>query len=190
MSLACVVIASEKRMNTTFLNVMASVLTEPFDEVVVVADFHCAGTWRHLMVPAITKTTIDALIKRDVGWVATHSENVLFLSDDHRVQPGFVAAFREHYEHKFFWGLLAPSRFVIKDGARIALNVGEREKYVAGHGGIYRRASGRILPWTAIAHHRNWDMTHSHYLIANGAIPLYAGDDLAIEDIEGGQPWV
>lgn len=188
-SLAVVVIASEKRMNTTFPLVIQSVLDQKPDEFVVVADFHCHGSWRHLMVPALTRTTIDALIKRDVGWVATQSENVMFLSDDHRLAPGFIQAFRERYGNQF-WGLLAPSRFAMRGEETIYCNMGERERYVAGHGGIFRRSSGRLLPWTAIAHHRNWDVTHSHYLIAHGAQLMYAGSDLAIEDIEGGQPWL
>lgn len=190
MTLAVVVIASEKRMNTTFPLVMESVLAEQPDEVVCVADFHCAGPWRHLMVPAFTKTTIDALIKRDVGWVATTSENVMYLSDDHRLAPGFVKAL-QYYDSTLGWDVLAPSRFcTTTDGQTVRLNMGEGTQYVAGHGGIYRRSIAPLLPWTACIPHRNWDVIHTHHLIANGARVAYANEDLAIEDIEGGTPWL
>lgn len=189
-SLAVVVIASEKRMNSTFPLVVQSVLDQKPDEFVVVADFHAHGNWRHLMVPALTRTTIDALIKRDVGWAATQSENVMFLSDDHRLDPNFVQAFRDNYSNTF-WGLLAPKRWCRGADGPVELNMGEREKYVAGHGGVVRREIGRILPWTAIAHHRNWDVTWSHYVQAHDAALKYAEWDLAIEDLEPeAKPWL
>jgi hypothetical protein len=187
MSLAVVVIASEKRMNSTFPLVMQSVVDEQPDEIVCVADFHCAGPWRHIMVPAFTKTTIDALIKRDVGFVATQSDTVMFLSDDHRLCSGFVQAFRDREDHN--WDVLVPARVAKKDEKWIELNMGQATNYCAGHGGLYKRRCGHILPWTAAIPHRNWDVIHTHHLIANGAHMEYA-DDLFIEDIEGGTPWL
>lgn len=189
MSLAVVVIASEKRMNTTFPLVMESVIAEQPDEIVCVADFHCAGPWRHLMVPAFTKTTIDALIKRDLGWVATTSDTVMYLSDDHRLAPGFVASFREFADRDDRWDFMAPRRFAIRDGEPVELNMGWGTRYCAGHGGFFRRQCGRVLPWTACIPHRNWDVIHSHHLIANYMRFVDAGPLLSIEDIEGGQPW-
>jgi hypothetical protein len=190
MTLAVVVIASEKRMYATFPSVMQSVLDEKPDEIVCVADFHCAGSWRHIMLPAFTKTTLDALIKRDVGWVATTSNAVMYLSDDHRLHPGFVHAFREEYEGDRGWDVLAPARYAMKDGQPIKLNMGEATQYVAGHGGIYRRKIASILPWTATIPHPNWDVIHTHHLIANGAEVRYVSEDLLIEDIEGSTPWL
>jgi hypothetical protein len=188
-SLAVVVIASEKRAGSTFVPVMMSVVEEKPDEVVCVADFHMAGPWRHLMLPAFTKTTLDALIKRDVGWVATTSDAVMYLSDDHRLAQGFRNIYR-YYENRDDWDVLVPSRFVQKDGKPLKLNVGEGTRYVAGHGAIYRRRIAHILPWTATIPHPNWDVIHAHHLIANGARVVYADVDLAIEDIEGGRPWL
>jgi hypothetical protein len=186
MSLAIVVIASEKRMNSTFPMVMQSVLDENPDEVVCVADFHNAGPWRHIMVPAFTKTTLDALIKRDVGFVATQSDTVMYLSDDHALHPGFVQAFRDHDQE---WDILVPLRYTLKDGAAVKLNMGAATKYCAGHGGLFKRICGHILPWTACIPHPNWDVIHSHHLIANGLTIKYA-HDLAILDVEpGAQPW-
>jgi hypothetical protein len=211
MTLAIVVIAHERRMNTTFPRVMQSVLDERPDEVVAVADFHNAGPWRHLMIPAFTRTTIDALVKRDVGWAATTTDTVMYLSDDHCLHPGFVKAFQD-YEEDESWDIIAPTRFCrppaalplpvpkqkAKKGQRkkkepvqqgVRLNMGEATRYVAGHGGLYRRRIAKILPWTATIPHANWDVIHTHHLIANGAKLIYAKDDLMIEDIEGGEPW-
>jgi hypothetical protein len=186
MTLAVVVVASEKRAASTFSAVMQSVLDEKPDEVVCVADFHCAGPWRHLMIPAFTKTTIDALIKRDVGFVATQSDTVMYLSDDHCLCTGFVEAFRDHDQE---WDILVPSRCADKDGKPIRLNMGQATNYCAGHGGLFKRRVGHILPWTATIPHRNWDVIHSHHLIANGAVMKYT-NDLVIQDIEGGTPWL
>lgn len=185
MTLAVVVIASEKRMNSTFPLVMESVIAEQPDEIVCVADFHCAGNWRHIMVPAFTRTTIDALIKRDVGLVATRSDHIMYLSDDHKLAPGFVEA----------WGstpyadIVVPTRFCVHKGQNIKLNMGEATRYCAGHGGMFHRSCGHLLPWTACIPHRNWDVIHSHHLVANGCTIHYA-DKLFIEDIEGGTPWL
>jgi hypothetical protein len=186
MSLAIVVVASEKRMNSTFPAVMQSVINEQPDEIVCVADFHCAGNWRHIMVPAFTRTTIDALIKRDVGFVATQSDTVMYLSDDHCLCPGFVQAFRDREQE---WDILVPYRCALKDEKWIELNMGEATRYCAGHGGLYKRRCGHILPWTATIPHPNWDVIHTHHLLANGAVMKYA-DDLLIQDIEGGTPWL
>jgi hypothetical protein len=190
MSLAVVVIATSSRMNTTFPLVMQSVLSEQPDEIVCVADFHSVGPWRHIMVPAFTKTTIDALVKRDVGFVATQSDSVMYLSDDHVLTPGFVQAFRDHEQE---WDILVPLRVGEKDGRGVVLNMGEATKYCAGHAGIYKRRCGHILPWTATIPHPNWDVIHSHHLIANGLTMKYASPlgGLAIQDIEpGARPWM
>jgi hypothetical protein len=158
------------------------------DEIVCVADFHCAGPWRHIMIPAFTKTTIDALIKRDVGFVATQSDTVMYLSDDHVLCKGFVQTFRDREDHD--WDVLAPARWVRRgEGDWVKLNVGQATNYCAGHGGLYRRRCGHVLPWTACIPHPNWDVIHSHHLIAQGLTMKYA-DDLFIEDIEGGTPWL
>jgi hypothetical protein len=186
MSLAVVVIASEKRMNTTFPLVMQGVLDEQPDEIVCVADFHSAGPWRHIMIPAFTKTTIDALIKRDVGFVATQSDTVMYLCDDHILHSGFVQKFRDHDQE---WDVLVPARSCKRDDRYVRLNVGERTHYCAGHGGLYKRRCGHILPWTATIPHPNWDVIHSHHLIAQGLTIKYS-ESLFIEDIEGGKPWL
>jgi hypothetical protein len=196
MSLAVVVIASEKRMNSTFPLVMQSVVDERPDEIVCVADFHCAGPWRHIMIPAFTKTTIDALIKRDVGFVATQSDTVMFLSDDHILWDGFVEDFRNHDQE---WDVLVPRRVVkhpTEKNAYTPLNMGQATNYCAGHAGLYKRRCGHILPWTATIPHPNWDVIYHHHLIAQGLTMKYAGrhgDELTgliIEDIEGGTPWL
>jgi hypothetical protein len=186
MSLAVVVIASEKRMNTTFPAVMQSVLAEQPDEIVCVADFYNPGPWKHIQIPVYTRTTLDALIKRDVGFVATQSDSIMYLSDDHVLTPGFVQAFRDHEQE---WDILVPARWCMKYEDKVGLNMGQATNYCAGHGGIYRRRCGHTLPWTATIPHPNWDVIHSHHLIANGLTMKYS-DTLFIQDIEGGTPWL
>jgi len=189
MSLAVVVIASEKRLASTFTRTMESVLQEKPDEVICVADFaYPKAPWKHYVVEPMLRNTIDALVKRDVGWIVSRSQAVCYLCDDHVLAPGFVQAFKT-YENGF-WGILVPSRYCIRDGERVELNVGRDQGYAGGHAAIYRRECGRYLPWATTRHHPNWDVIHSHQLINLGFRLEYAGRDLAIEDIEGGTPWL
>jgi len=192
MTLAVCVIASEKRQFTTFPEVMDSVVKEKPDEIVCVADFPyvTCGNWRHEVVSPMLRNTIDALVKRDVGWLCTSADYVCFLCDDHVLTPGFVHTFRKECENKP-WAMLAPSRFCMKDGEKLWLNVGEKEAYIGGHAGIYHRSCSKMLPWSAGPHHPNWDLLHTHWLRSAGAVLAYAGKDLAVEDIEpGAEPWM
>ncbi len=193
--LAFVIVASEKRRTTTFERVLESVRMQEYGEVVVVADFPVeAKDVRSYLVTPITKTTIDALVKRDVGTCATTAPNICYLCDDHVLAPGFAQAFLENYL-ELDWSILAPSRFAERDGTHIPLNTGEKcgwakIPYAGGHCAIYRRFwVTRVLPWSAGPHHRNWDFFHSNLLVQRGATIAYAGPDLAVEDIEGARPW-
>ncbi len=193
--LAFVIIASEKRRTTTFERVLESVRGQEYGEVVVVADFpvEAKGVRSYLVTP-ITRTTIDALVKRDVGTCATTAPNICYLCDDHVLAPAFAHNFLTTYLDRD-WSVLAPSRFAERDGTRIPLNTGEtcgwaKSPYAGGHCAIYRRYwVTRVLPWSAGPHHRNWDLLHSAALRALGATITYAGTDLAVEDIEGVRPW-
>ena len=191
MSLAVVVIASEKRKDTTFLPVVQSCIEQYPDQLVVVADFPWPyrEKWRHYHVPALTRTTIDALVKRDVGWIATDTESIMYLSDDHRLGPDFIDTFKADYA-TLRWDILVPSRFCMRTSERVALNMGQAEGYCGGHGGIYRRRLLHYCPWSATPHHPNWDVIHTHQHVKSGARLRYAWPDLAIEDIEpGAEPW-
>ena len=206
MSLAVVIIASEKRRESTFPLVLDSVRAQSPDEIVVVADFPCeAKGVRSFYVAPMTRTTIDALVKRDVGTVATSSDHICYLCDDHLLAPGFVDVFRDRYEP---WDMLCPARYTVRPnqdvavpwmgdyhtcarGDRIWLNVGRDHSYIGGHCGIYSREIISKLPWSAGPHHRNWDLLYSHELVKRGARLMYADTDLAVEDIEpGATPWL
>jgi hypothetical protein len=193
MSLAVVVIAHERRRETTFPRVLESVLREQPNEIVVVGDFPVEATGvRSFIVPPITRTTIDALVKRDVGHLVTHSEHICYLSDDHALAEGFMDAYR-------LWStvpdILVPSRFCWQpvpwpSKMKTWLEVGKREGYAAGHCAIYKRWCGHALPWAASYHHPNWDVLHTRHLEKLGAHMAFADHDLAIEDLEPeARPW-
>lgn len=146
---------------------------------------------RYYHIPALTRTTVDALVKRDVGWAVTTSEAALFLADDHRITPEFVTTYQDRYAKDDGWDFLRPTRFTVRDGKLIDLNNGQDQygSYVAGHGGVYRRRCAPVAPWSCIPH-RNWDLLHSLLLVKKG-MRLAHGAHLAIEDIEpGATPWV
>jgi hypothetical protein len=153
MSFAVVVIGAEKRRESTFPRVLDSIRnqTQPPEEIVVVADFPVqAKGVRSLVVAPMTRTTVDALVKRDV----------------------------------------VPARYCERDLERVWLNVGRDYSYCAGHAGLFRRVLSHALPWSATYHHPNWDVLHSHQLVAMGAKLMYAENDLAVQDLEPeAQPW-
>lgn len=188
MTLAVVIIASEKRRETTFPRVLESVLREQPNEIVVVADFPVTATGvRSFVVPPMTRTTVDALVKRDVGALATSSEHICYLSDDHALDCGFMDAFRR-------WStvpdILVPQRFCLNGVSRTWLPVGQREGYAAGHCAIYNRDFIIKLPWSASYHHPNWDVLHTMHLVKLGARISYGGQDLLVEDLEPeASPW-
>jgi hypothetical protein len=193
MSLAVVVIGSDKRRESTFPRVLDSIRnqTVPPEEIVVVADFPVqAKGVRSLTVAPMTRTTIDALVKRDVGWLATTADAVLFLTDDHALDPDFVARYMDRWAHDPLWHILVPARYCERDLERVWLNVGRDYSYCAGHAGIFRRVLSQALPWSATYHHPNWDVLHSHQLVAMGAKLMYADNDLAVQDLEPeAKPW-
>ena len=189
MSLAVVVIASEKRRDLV-PRILGGIRDQEPDELLIVADFPVeAKGVRSLVVEPMLRNTVDALVKRDVGWAATESKAVCFLCDDHMLDPEFIATYREKY-HNRGWGILAPQRYTDRHGERCWLNIGQRESYVGGHCVIMTRETGRLLPWSATHHHPNWDVIHTHRLLYLGAKLCYADRDLAVEDIEpGAEPW-
>ena len=191
MSLAVVVIASEKRRETTFPRVLDTVRSQSPDEVVVVADFPVTASGvRSLVVPAMTRTTCDALVKRDVGWMATTADHILYLTDDHALDPDFVQRYLERYAFRSDWDILVPARHCIHHMERVWLNTGRDYSYCAGHAGLFRRVLGHCLPWSATHHHPNWDVIHTHQLIAMGAKLMYAEQDLSVVDLEPeAEPW-
>ena len=191
MSLAVVIIASEPRRETTFPRVLDSVRDQHDGEIVVVADFPVVAKGvRGLVVPPMTRTTVDALVKRDVGWIATTADHILYLCDDHALDPDFIRCYLERWAFRTDWDICVPARYTDRDLERIWLNVGRDNGYCGGHAGIFRRVLGHFLPWSATHHHPNWDLIHSKQLISMGARLMYAENDLAVVDIEGGTPWL
>lgn len=191
MSLACVIIAHARRKQLVLDTILPSVVDQGFAQVIVAGACEPGFGYRHLNIPDITKTTNDALVKRDVGALAAGDvDAVLFLSDDHALDPDFHAIFQERYAGRP-WDVLVPSRYTVRDGERIYLNVGEDQHYAGGHGAIYRRASLAACPFSAGPWHPNWDVLHSHWQQQCGFLYQYAEKDLAIIDEEkGAQPWL
>ena len=192
MSLAICIISHDQRRDK-LEGVYRSVLFQNPDEVIITADTSEFGNWfqghRWLQVSPVTSTTVDALIKRDVGWMASKSDYICYLADDHTLGPGFVETFRKKYEGGD-WDILCPQRFCLWGGQQISLNVGQAELYVGGHCGIYRRAVNRLLPWMAGSHLRIWDLLQTHAQTASGFRLAYANEDLRVQDMEPeAQPW-
>lgn len=195
--LAVVIVAHGTRRLPLLPAIVASCLLpyQAADEVVVVGDLPDAAmpplSVPYVCVPPVTNTTLDALTKRDVGWLVTTSDAVLFLSDDHRLTPGFMTMYRASYGTADDWDFLRPWRVTHRGEKQYVLNNGSDKygEYCAGHGGVYRRACARRKPWSTVPH-RNWDLLHSLALTAAGLRLRVAGAELAIEDVEpNSEPW-
>lgn len=186
-TIACVVIAGENRWDLIREQVLPSIMGQGFDEVLVVGKFMSGEGYRHLPVPKITGTTVDALIKRDVGTAATESEYLVYLSDDHRLEPGFCDALRENPLGRRTIGV--PTRITNRGPAVIYLNMGLQDGYCGGHGMVIHRSAVQEVPWTIAPHHPNWDVFHSQMLTARG-YELVSLPDCVIEDVEeNAVPW-
>lgn len=186
-SVACVVIASERRKALVEQHVLPSVVAQPFNEVVVVADYPSSTpTVRWLVVEPLLRNTIDALVKRDVGTLATTSEWLCYLCDDHAV----------HQLPKLLPdtpGIGVPRRFCRHNGI-IWLNMGLNQAdpmapYCAGHAGLFHRSLIQRHPWSSMPHHKYWDLASSQLFLAEG-VPLMQLDDFVVEDLEPERaPW-
>lgn len=166
---------------------MPSVLGQGFEEVVVVGPYHSGAGYRHLLVPPITRTTNDALVKRDVGLMATTSEYAVFLCDDHRLDPFFNIALKDSPLSEKRIGV--PARIATRGPKVIPLNTGYKDAYCGGHGMVVHRSAIQEVPFTIAPHHRNWDVLHSQMLTSRG-YELVELPDCIIEDVEGGTPWL
>jgi hypothetical protein len=192
-TVACVVIASAKRLQLLDDLIMPSVTAQCFDEIVVVGDYHSGEGWRHLPFRPVFGNTIDALWKRDVGTVATSSDYIVYLCDDHRLHPDFskdlAKVLSENPKNVF-----APARFCIRNKKHIGLNMGFHadpdRAYIGGHCGIFPRSAIQQVPWGISPLHANWDYLHSRALLGHGFILCFFHDACFIEDIEGGTPWL
>jgi hypothetical protein len=157
---------------------------------IIVAGMHHEGIgFRYLEIPGMTHSTTDALVKRDAATVATRADTICYLSDDHTLDPNFLAALR----FKYYWDdfdVLIPARYTVRDDEKVWLNSGAREGYCSGHGGVFRRWVIEDCPWSAGPHHRLWDLLTSQWHQTKGYKYVAAEPDLAIVDIEGGTPWI
>jgi len=197
MSMACVVIASAGRRALLDELVMPSVVAQSFDEVVVVGDYRSGDGWRHLPFRPLTGSTIDALFKRDVGTVATQSDWIFYLCDDHRVHPDFSKDLIQLMQEHSFGpkDVIVPARFCTRNGEKIGLNMGWPGylgyAYIGGHGGIFPRTAIREVPWSVAPWHPNWDLYHSRFLLERDYHFHYQSSSIFIEDVDPkGEPWL
>lgn len=202
-TIACVVIAGGKRRALIDGRILPSVLSQGFDEVIVVGGHHppdeySPQQYRYLHVPDMMRSTNDALIKRDVGTLATSADYILYLSDDHALLPdpdgewAFARRARKVFDLRPEVGALVPWRFADHPSlGRIHIPNGEEgpQGYCAGHSGVFRRQVVMDRPWTAQPHDRLWDLLASRNQMEAGVV-FMSIPDLTIIDLEPERcPW-
>lgn len=187
-TIACIIIAGEgNRTELIDEAILPSVLGQGFDEVLVVGTHHSGKGYRHLPVPGMMKNTNDALVKRDVGIMATTSEYLVILSDDHRLDTFFGVALRDRPLGRRNIGV--PTRITNRGAQVVYLNMGIQDGYCGGHGMVIHRSAIQEVPFTVAPHHPNWDVLHTQMLTKRG-YELVKLPDCLIEDIEGKTPWL
>lgn len=189
---ACCIIAGQGgRAKLLDTQVIPSVLEQGFSEVVVVGTHHTGAGFRYLFVPDLTKTTLDALCKRDCATLATTADVLVYLADDHALCAGFGDGVRRMLEPGGpGWDVLVPSRWVEHPTqGRLRIPNGEENHYCAGHCGVFRRRVIQGRPWTAQRHDRLWDLYSSHDWLQSG-VQFLSAPELQIQDLEPERcPW-
>lgn len=186
MKLACILITDGRRAALVHEKILPALREEALDEILVVGAHEPGKGYRYLHVSALTNTTTDALVKRDVGTLACDADVLFYLCDDHVLRPGAAAALRRTAG----WDVLVPSRWTVHptDGL-IQLNMGEGQAYCGGHGGAFRREVIVRHPWSCMPHHPLWDLYASHAQQHEGAQFRWE-ETVQIEDLEPErEPW-
>ncbi len=151
-TVACVVVATEKRKALVNGHIVPSIMDQGFNEVIVTADYRDRNV--NLYIPSVYNNTLDALVRKQAALEANEGDVVVYVSDDHYLDDCFLEGLRGRLRDK--WDILAPFRFTIRDGKLIPLNMGKDgapdggRDYVAGHAGIYRRSVLEAVPWQDI----------------------------------------
>lgn len=182
---ACIVIAGGQRMLLLDDVVLPRVGNIGFADVLVVGEHHAGTGYRYLEVPRLSGTTNDALVKRDVGTLATDCEYLFYLNDDH------YPKWREPLPY-VAWDVIVPQRWASQAPTHVPLRInnGEQEGYCGGHGGLFKRSLITKLPWTAGPHHRCWDLLMSKRQQEIGGRFVYHQPCVEIVDVEpNAQPW-
>jgi hypothetical protein len=186
-SIACVIVATEARKAALWERIVPGVLSEGFDEVVIVGDWAdtVRAPARYIRVDPVHRDTRDALLKRDIGTLVTTADSILYLCDDHALASHFGNALRQVLDEP--WDILVPNRYTMYLEQRRPLNNGEREGYCGGHSGVFRRWVVTQRPWLAYAYHDNWRCWDVYASVAqqlDGARFCWSPrDDLAVEDL-------
>lgn len=163
--IACIVITTDTKRAQLWARVVPSVREQGFDDIVVVGDWPDTSPYadvRYFNVAHTTRTTIEALQKRDVGTLATTADILVYLCDDHVLAPRFGDALRTILDEP--WDVVVPNRYTTPthDGlVLIPLNNGEAHGYCGGHGGVFRRHVITDRPWSTYEHHPAWDALSS-----------------------------
>ena len=183
MKIACVLIVTANRVAKVRDIVLPSVLKAAFDEVLWVGDGFEGDGYRFLAVPKITGTTVDALVKRDTGTLATDASHIFYLCDDHALT---------HFDRDAAEAdIYIPQRWCWRDGQRQTLNSGAESGYCGGHAGLFSRDIIMRQPWSTMPHHPNWDLLASSVQASMYPPPLIrTGDMIVVEDLEPErEPW-
>lgn len=209
--IACIVIAGGKRRQLLDQKILPSI-PQTFDDILVVGEHHAGDGYSYLHVPDMLRTTTDALIKRDVGSLATNADILCYLSDDHGMHWDFLTQLRAIESGP--WDAIMPARYCTVAGEEIPLNMGQSPAlpsvahpgqaiivagqywrngvtvdYLGGHAGVFRRSVIQARPWTTMPHDRVWDVLASKEQMRAGARFVFA-PNIKVEDFEiEGKPW-
>jgi hypothetical protein len=179
-----VIAGNPKRWDLVRDTILPSVADQGFDEVLLMGFGYAGKGYRYVPVAAVTRSTLDALMLRDVAAAATGSDVLVYLCDDHRLHHRFGFALGEYLKQDH-WDVLVPRRYTVRDQQTIPLNMGVEEGYCGGHACVVHRRVVRAYPWMSTKHSPVWDLTWSQDVQAQGfrMVAAHSGG-LDVEDVE------
>ena len=185
---AAIIIASSARSALVREQCIPAAQKASPTELVVVADYEDSVSGvRWLCVPPLLRNTCDALIKRDIGTLATTSDWLCYVCDDHALR-----AVPKGLPDPRLIGV--PARFcTLETHEQVLLPMGlagENAPYCAGHAGLFHRALVRRRPWSTMPRDRLWDVLSSRLYMEDGAHIVGPLGGFTVEDLEPVRaPW-
>ena len=158
------------------------------DEVIVAGEWHEGEGYTYVPVEPEYRTLADCIAQRQAGFEASTGAWVIFQHDDH--------IFREPCGFTKFAGVRAgtvdvvsPSRWTYarKTGGE-ELNSGF-EKYIDGHGAVYRREVLRRCPWSEVPVQFTMDVAHTEQVKKKFSV-LWAATWQIFDCEYGASPWL
>lgn len=158
------------------------------DEVIVVGEFEAGVGYQYVNVPNVHHDNIhDALAQRQAGFETATSDWLLYLADDHVLDPHATGRMQKYMSLGDVISLNRGTRMRHANGE--LLNAGMANGYINGHAACYRRDVLATCPWSNAPRQFTYDIAHTGQIRQAGFAHVYAPDAIAWDCEYGATPW-